>query len=125
MIQLQQKKPKMNLNLSAIKIVFITSLLFLLSGCATKVVVQKEYILVKIPSVLLEEVKVTPPPSKEAFLFKEVEASQRDKKRLALSLELNHDLYTDLKACNGRLASIAKLQSEAEKKIKERNEDKK
>lgn len=115
----------MNTNLSLIKIVFITCLLFLLSGCATKVVVQKEYILVKIPSVLLTEVSVTPPPSKEAFLFKEVEASQRDKKRLALSLDLNHNLYSDLKVCNRRLVSIAKLQSEAEKEIKERNEDKK
>lgn len=92
--------------------------LLLLTGCSSQVpVVQKEYILVKVPAHLVTKVEVPTPPQKEEFLMRDIPKGERDGKRLALSIKLNQELYGAIETCNNRLVKISDFLLTAEKEV--------
>lgn len=92
--------------------------MLLLTGCSAQApVIQKEYILVKVPTHLLTKVEVPAPPKKEEFLMRDVPKDERDGKRLALSIKLNQELYGTIESCNKRLAKISDFLLTAEKEV--------
>lgn len=93
-----------------------------LAGCKTVPVVQKEYILVEVPSYLVT--RIEPAPAPDRTLYKAADLSSiedRLKRRLSLTLDLSQNLYKDLDMCNKRLFMIEQVQTKAKAEVEKLN----